>query len=63
MNIKRYHVILIAIFLVAVFGLIGNLDAEDTQFQQEQYCAMVELWKETRGQSGWPAYDGERMCQ
>jgi hypothetical protein len=63
MKLKRYHVILIAIFLVAVFGLIGNLDAEDTQFQQEQYCAMVKLWKETRGQSGWPAYDGEMICQ
>jgi hypothetical protein len=63
MNIKRYQIILIAIFLVAAFGVIGNLEEEEAQFQEEQYCAMVKLWKETRGQSGWPAYDGERICK
>jgi hypothetical protein len=63
MQLKRYHIILIAIFTVAALGFIGSVDAEDAQFQEEQYCAMVKLWKETRGQSGWPAYDGERMCK
>lgn len=63
MKLKRYHVILIAIFLVAAIGIVGQSDANEEQRSAEQYCHMVKLWKETRGQSGWPAYDGERICQ
>jgi hypothetical protein len=24
---------------------------------------MVKLWKQTKGQQGWPAYNGEGVCK
>ena len=60
---KRYQIILIAIFLAAALGVIGNLEAKEEELQHDQYCYMVKLWKETRGQDGWPAYNGDWMCK
>ncbi len=44
---KRYQIILIAIFLVAAIGIVGQSDANEEQRSAEQYCHMVKLWKET----------------
>lgn len=62
-NLKRYQVILIGLGLIVAMGIVGQSDMEDEQRQAEQYCEMVKLWKETKGQQGWPAYDGEGMCK
>jgi hypothetical protein len=61
--IKRYHVILAIIALIAALSLVGQSDFEDEQAQAEQYCEMVKLWKQTKGQAGWPAYNGEGVCK
>jgi hypothetical protein len=58
MQLKRYQVILAAIGLVIALGLVGQSDYEDEQAQAEQYCEMVKLWKQTKGQQGWPEYAG-----
>jgi hypothetical protein len=63
MQLKRYQVILAAIGLVIALGLVGQSDFEDEQAQAEQYCEMVKLWKQTKGQQGWPAYNGEGVCK
>ena len=63
MNIKRYQLILAIIGLIIAMGIVGQSDMEDEQFQAEQYCEMVKLWKQTKGQSGWPAYNGEGVCK
>ena len=63
MNIKRYQLILAIIGLIIAMGIVGQSDMEDEQLQAEQYCEMVKLWKQTKGQSGWPAYNGEGMCK
>jgi hypothetical protein len=63
MQLKRYQVILAAISLVIALGLVGQSDFEDEQAQAEQYCEMVKLWKQTKGQQGWPAYNGEGVCK
>ena len=63
MNIKRYQVIMAVIGIVIAMGIVGQSDLEEDQRQADQYCEMVKLWKQTNGQSGWPAYDGERMCK
>jgi hypothetical protein len=63
MQLKRYQVILAAIGLVIALGLVGQSDFEDEQAQAEQYCEMVKLWKQTKGQQGWPAYNGEGACK
>ena len=63
LTMKRYQVILIGIAMLAAFGLLGSMDKEEDQRQQDEYCAMVKLWKQTNGQAGWPAYNGEGVCK
>ena len=63
MRLKRYQVILAVIGLVIAMGLVGQSDFEDEQAQADQYCEMVKLWKQTNGQQGWAAYNGEGVCK
>ena len=63
MQLKRYQVILAVIGLIVAMGIVGQSDFEEAERQQAEYCDMVKLWKQTKGQSGWPAYNGEGMCQ
>jgi len=51
------------LLLIALFGLAGRGDFEEEQRQLAQYCDMVQLWKDSNGQAGWPAYDGEEVCK
>ncbi len=63
MNIKRYQVILAIIGIIIAMSIVGQSDLEEAERQQAEYCEMVKLWKQTKGQAGWPAYNGEGMCQ
>jgi hypothetical protein len=45
-----------------LFGLVGAMDVQEEERQHAEYCEMVKLWKETNGQQGWPAYNGEDTC-
>ena len=63
MQLKRYQVILAVISLIVAMSIVGQSDFEEAERQQAEYCEMVKLWKQTKGQSGWPAYNGEGMCQ
>lgn len=51
------------LILIVAFGIVGQSDFEEEQRQADQYCEMVKLWKQTNGQSGWPAYNGEGVCK
>jgi hypothetical protein len=62
-NIKRYQVILGFIAIVITMGIVGQSDFEEAERQEVEYCEMVKLWKQTKGQAGWPAYNGEKMCR
>jgi hypothetical protein len=63
MNIKRYQVILAIIGIIIAMSIVGQSDLEEAERQQAEYCEMVKLWKQTKGQAGWPAYNGEGMCK
>lgn len=63
MNIKRYQVILAIIGIIIAMSIVGQSDIEEAERQQAEYCEMVKLWKQTKGKAGWPAYNGEGMCQ
>ena len=63
MNIKRYQVILAIIGIIIAMSIVGQSDLEEAERQQTEYCEMVKLWKQTNGRAGWPAYNGEGMCQ
>ena len=49
--------------LIALFGLAGRGDFEEEQRQVAEYCDMVQLFKDSNGQAGWPAYNGEEICK
>jgi len=55
--------ILAVIGIIIAMGIAGNMDVQEEERQRAEYCEMVKLWKETNGQRGWPAYDGEGICQ
>lgn len=60
---KSYQVILLFILVLIAMGIAGEMDFEDEQLQQENYCEMVKLYKQSNGQKGWPAYNGEAVCK
>jgi hypothetical protein len=61
-NLKRYQVIILAICVLVLMGIAGNMDVQEEERQLNHYCEMVRLWKQTDGQRGWPAYNGEGTC-
>jgi hypothetical protein len=63
MQLKRYQVILAGLGLLIAMGIVGQSDFEEAERQEAEYCEMVKLWKQTKGQAGWPAYNGEKMCR
>lgn len=63
MNFKRYQVILLAIFVLGLMGIAGHMDFQEEERQHAEYCEMVKLWKQTNGEQGWPAYNGEGTCK
>lgn len=60
---KRYQVILAIVAILVAMGFAGQMDFEDEQLQQDNYCEMVKLYKQSNGQKGWPAYNGEAVCK
>ena len=57
--LKRYQVTGLLAALVVAMGLVGADDYEEAKRQEQHYCGMVKLWKQTKGEQGWPAYNGE----
>lgn len=52
--------------LVVVVGLVNNPDKTDElTMQAKTYCDMVQTYKETKGQYGWPDYRGNfrKVCK
>ena len=52
--------------IVLVLGVVGRMDMEDEQHEQEAYCNMRSVWEEdaARGvkledRNGWPAFKPE----
>jgi hypothetical protein len=62
-NMKRYQAILALVAILVLMGVVGSFDAEEEARQQAEYCYMVKLWKESKGQAGWPAFNGEGACK
>jgi len=53
----------VIMLLVCVIGLIGVIlsgqERIEEDIQRQHYCDMVQIYKDSGGQYGWPAYDGE----
>jgi len=39
-------------------GIAGRGDMEDAIAEQAHYCDMVQLYKASNGENGWPNYKG-----
>ena len=48
---------LIAVLLIGL-GIAGRGDMEDAISEQAHYCDMVQLYKASNGENGWPNYKG-----
>jgi hypothetical protein len=55
-------VLLLAAMLTAM-SWVGFQEAEMARDDRDMYCEMVQLWKDSNGQNGWPAYRDEVVCK
>lgn len=55
---KRWHVLVTGLALLALYGLVGSADLQDSQDDRARYCDMIDLWAETGSDAGWPPYNG-----
>ena len=58
-RIRNRWILFLGVLAIVLFVLAGG-DDPDTDHQI--YCDMVQTWKDTNGQAGWPAYQGEEHC-
>jgi len=60
MNTKLILATLALLVMFVLFVLAGGDNHHEMQHQM--YCDMVELYKQTNGEAGWPAYQGTKYC-
>lgn len=60
---NKSHITAAALLAVVVaLGLVGNSDINAAESAMSEYCEMTTLYKETKGQYGWPAYKENVTC-
>ena len=47
-----------AIVIFVGLGIVGQMDLESAQLDDVNYCKMVNIYKSTNGEYGWPDYTG-----
>jgi hypothetical protein len=52
--------VIIAGLIIIICG--GVLSTTEDPNPDNEYCDMVELYKQSNGENGWPAYKGEEVC-
>jgi cell division protein FtsI/penicillin-binding protein 2 len=65
-KMNAIKVIFALAMIILVLGVVGRMDMEDEQYEQEAYCNMRSVWEEdaARGvkledRNGWPAFKPE----
>ncbi len=53
---KRYQVLLIGGFILGGVGVVGSINTETQQVDDQHYCDMVAEYKHSHGQRGWPDF-------
>lgn len=59
------------IFILFAMGVVGYMDAEDAEVEEQRYCEMVDLWKADKKagipaneRRGWPPFkQNEVICK
>ena len=49
---------------LGAMSMVGSMDFEDALHQNDRYCQMVQLFKDSDGATGWPDYNEnyEEVC-
>ena len=58
-RIRNRWLVVLAALAIGGFLAVGG---DDPQMEVDIYCDMVQLYKDTKGEAGWPAYKGEKIC-
>lgn len=58
-RIRNRWLVVLAALSIGGFLAAGG---DDPQMEVDIYCDMVDLYKQTNGEAGWPAYKGEKIC-
>jgi hypothetical protein len=58
-RIRNRWLVVLAALSIGGFLAAGG---DDPQLEVDIYCSMVEQYKQTNGEGGWPAYKGEAVC-
>lgn len=54
---NRRTAIITLLFFLALFAALDEADREHQELQQDHYCTMVDLNRESNGELGWPDYE------
>ncbi|ANO57498.1 hypothetical protein [Vibrio phage vB_VhaS-tm] len=49
--------VLILVCTSLILMAVGNMQTQDEALELENYCQMVEMYKQSDGEHGWPDYD------
>jgi len=57
--------ILVVILLMLAACVVGTMEFEDEERQQQLYCDMVKTFQESDGMYGWPDYNNnaKEVCE
>jgi len=58
-RIRNRWIVVLAALSIGGFLAAGG---DDPQTEVDIYCDMVQLYKSSKGEAGWPAYKGEAIC-
>lgn len=47
------------LMMFLAFAVLSHMDYSDAVQQESLYCEMVAAWHESKGEFGWPPYNGE----
>lgn len=50
--------IILILLILTLLGLLVSTTPPEEELEQERYCEMVELFVASKGDKGWPDYEG-----
>ena len=64
MNARQRQSLISLLFLLLGLVAVSAVSPSDEELMetQVQYCAMVKMYMDTKGEAGWPAYKGTHYC-
>jgi hypothetical protein len=56
-KVYKDEILTLVVMLAVLVGLLWNLESGQTVVEVAQYCEMVQLYKDSGGENGWPDYN------